>query len=78
MWFIFKFFPLNQMILLMLHLIHIKCLEIQYFQSYVKNLDGSQFHFHLLAVWTNIHITLHKNIVLKESNVYNRTSMCLS
>ena len=66
------------MIMFMLHLIHIKSLKIQYFQSNFEHKDGSQFHFHLLAVLTHIHITLHKNIVLKEKNVYNRTSRCLN
>ena len=47
----FQVFPFKpNMILLMLHLIHIKCLKIQYFQSNFEHLDGSQFHFHLLAV----------------------------
>ena len=36
------------MILLMLYLIHIKCLK-EYFQSNLEHLDG-QFHFHPLAV----------------------------
>ena len=37
-------------ILLMLYLIHIKCLKIQYFQHNFVHLDGSQFHFHPQAV----------------------------
>ena len=58
------------MILLTLHLTHIKCLIIQYFQSNFEHQDGSQFD--LNAYTYNI----AQNIVLKESNVYNRTSRC--
>ena len=39
---------------------------------YLEQLDGSPFHFHPLAVWTPIVLALHKDSILKESNVYNR------
>ena len=66
------------MILLMLHLIHIKCLKIQYFQSNLEHEDGSQFQF-TYELFERIYIiTLHKNIVLEESNVYNRAYRCLN
>ena len=38
------------MVVLMLYLIHIKYLKRQYVQSPFEHLDGSQFHFHPLAV----------------------------
>ena len=38
------------MILLMLYLIHIKCLKRQYSLSNFEHLDVNQCHFHQLAV----------------------------